>query len=621
MLLILSTSCSLNEQKNLKEVNLNSENLESNSNLVVVQGDMIFDRRDENHRKILELIESGNSRGLNATNAFMPKWDNGKVPYYFDQDISSNERQLVKKAMSTIEAAANISFQERSTHSSYVLRIRRNGNPDIGGDATIGRIKWPSTRLNFNYATILHELLHVLGVAHEHSRFDRDLHINIHFDNIENKDYEDNFYIFPGRTYYDYDYYSIMHYSDTAMAKSGKRTITTKNSKYQDIIGQRFELSDRDAKSLRQMYGDPHPTFYIGNFNNDNKIDLLQMSNGSNSFVATSLNRDIEKMAKIPTAVGKNKGAYVHLIGDVNKDGRDDVIQMGPNLKSWVGISDSEGNFQGWTHEISTGRHGGNYRHYLADVNGDGRKDLIQTGPGISSWIGLADKNGKFKIWTHKISTGRHDGKYQHYFADINGDGREDMLQTGDKTSSWIGLADISGNIKIWTHKISTGRHDGKYQHHLADVSGDGKADLIQTGNETSSWIGIANSSGNFKIWTHKISTGRHGGKYQHHFADLNGDGRADMLQTGNETSSWIGLSDPSGKIDIWTHKIATGRHGGKYKHYLADVNGDGRADMIQTFARDKLWIGYTDINGKIEIWSNNLGTRMTAQYLIRNQK
>ena len=73
---------------------------------------------------------------------------------------------------------------------------------------------------------ILHELLHLLGFWHEHSRPDRDEHIIVHLENLENrKRHEPNFYkkdLNQANVYTDYDICSILHYNDYLFAKKGK---------------------------------------------------------------------------------------------------------------------------------------------------------------------------------------------------------------------------------------------------------------------------------------------------------------------------------------------------------------------------------------------------------------
>ena len=51
-----------------------------------------------------------------------------------------------------------------------------------------------------------------------------------------------------------YDFLSIMHYGAYAFSINGKKTITTNDIQYQDVIGQRRHMSDYDKKTLNLRY-------------------------------------------------------------------------------------------------------------------------------------------------------------------------------------------------------------------------------------------------------------------------------------------------------------------------------------------------------------------------------
>ena len=77
-------------------------------------------------------------------------------------------------------------------------------------------------------ATVIHEIGHVIGFWHEHSRPDRDQYITVHYENIR-QGYEPDF---DKITAVDslgvlYDFSSIMHYSKVAFAKPGTMTISS----------------------------------------------------------------------------------------------------------------------------------------------------------------------------------------------------------------------------------------------------------------------------------------------------------------------------------------------------------------------------------------------------------
>ncbi|XP_071455776.1 zinc metalloproteinase nas-6-like [Hetaerina americana] len=107
-----------------------------------------------------------------------------------------------------------------------------------------------------SWGTIQHEFLHALGFWHEHTRPDRDSHVQIMWQNIR-----------PGRTgnflarspiesQYEgmpYDYGSVMHYRAAAFSRDGSPTIVPLQAGAQ--IGQRVRYSMIDLAKLNRLYG------------------------------------------------------------------------------------------------------------------------------------------------------------------------------------------------------------------------------------------------------------------------------------------------------------------------------------------------------------------------------
>ena len=75
---------------------------------------------------------------------------------------------------------------------------------------------------------------------------------------------------------------------------------------------------------------------------------------------------------------------------------------------------------------------------------------------------------------------------------------------------------------------------------------------------------------------------------YNHSFADLNGDGKADWIQMSRGSNvGWVSLSTGSGvpgifTIGNWDYSSPYIGATNSYGHYIADFSGDHKADWMQ---------------------------------------
>ena len=114
--------------------------------------------------------------------------------------------------------------------------------------------------LNKGKGTVIHELMHALGLWHEHTRPDRDTYIYVELGNII-PGLESNFKMrsnnFVDLLNESYDYYSIMHYGvyDFSIDPNSRQTIRILNQTI-DVknVGQRDHISEIDKKKLDKLY-------------------------------------------------------------------------------------------------------------------------------------------------------------------------------------------------------------------------------------------------------------------------------------------------------------------------------------------------------------------------------
>ena len=110
-------------------------------------------------------------------------WDRGLVPYVLSEHFRQWEREVVRRAMDDIECQTCMQFVERSVESSFVYILPGEGCfSSVGRQGGVQVVSLGSGCVQ--HGVVLHELLHVLGMWHEQSRYDRDQYVRILWQNI-----------------------------------------------------------------------------------------------------------------------------------------------------------------------------------------------------------------------------------------------------------------------------------------------------------------------------------------------------------------------------------------------------------------------------------------------------
>jgi len=236
-----------------------------------VEGDMIFDESQTN------FLMRVNATGKASYREVFQFWTGGVMKYCFAGDIHPSTKYLFEVGARQIEKAVpclkfeNVGWMEgtSSTNASEQL-CKESPAVFVTSDSTFGCSSFvgmlPTRRsqmLQLNptgclaIGTVVHEILHSLGVLHEQSRPDRDQYVRILWENIMDGmgfNFDLSEYAYADQPY---DYKSVMHYDAYEFSKGilyGK-TIERIDGK-QETIGQRVGLSDTDIRQLANMYGE-----------------------------------------------------------------------------------------------------------------------------------------------------------------------------------------------------------------------------------------------------------------------------------------------------------------------------------------------------------------------------
>ena len=313
-----------------------------------------------------------------------------------------------------------------------------------------------------------------------------------------------------------------------------------------------------------------------------------------------------------PGAGGWNsQDKYPRELADVNGDGMADIVGFG-DAGVYVALAQGGGSFGGLSFQLAafapaTGGWNSQdkYPRELADVNGDGMADIVGFGD-AGVYVALAQGGGSFGGLSFQLAafapaTGgwNSQDKYPRELADVNGDGMADIVGFGD-AGVYVALAQGGGSFGGLSFQLAAfapgaggWNSQDKYPRELADVNGDGMADIVGFG-DAGVYVALAQGGGSFGGLSFQLAAfaPAAGGwnsqdKYPRELADVNGDGMADIVGFG-DAGVYVALAKGGGSFGglsfesaVFAPSAGGWNSNNAYPRELADVNHDGAADII----------------------------------------
>ncbi|MFY0578338.1 FG-GAP repeat domain-containing protein [Cystobacter fuscus] len=267
----------------------------------------------------------------------------------------------------------------------------------------------------------------------------------------------------------------------------------------------------------------------------------------------------------------------------------EDIEQVDPLAKEENELASSQSSF--WTSNLpATIYNSGSaeQRFLTGDFNGDGRTDIFQTYRGWGS-IPTCTSTGSGWSCVNFPAAIYNSGSTEQRFltGDFNGDGRTDIFQTYRGWSSIPTCTSMGGGWSCANFPATIYNSGSAEQQFLTgDFNGDRRVDVFQTYRGWGS-IPTCTSTGSGWSCANFPAAIYNSGSAEQRFlkGDFNGDGRADIFQTYRGWGSIPTCTSTGSGWSCANFPAAIYNSGSAEQQFLTgDFNGDGRTDIFQTY-------------------------------------
>jgi len=333
----------------------------------------------------------------------------------------------------------------------------------------------------------------------------------------------------------------------------------------------------------------------VGNLGGDKGPDVVVSQ--SSGVVVTYLNQGDGKFAVGSTVSVPTLGSTNNIVlADINNDKKLDLVTSDGFGNVFTFLGQGNGKFTaqpGMPLAATTGS--APYLVVVADFNGDGALDILDTNGLSTNTVSLGRGDGTFRGAQMYGYSANGSSGHNIVTADFNGDGIPDVayswaLNGGKSPRDFAIMLGSSHGALGAPSYVTAGSCNNNYVNAIAtgDVNGDGIADIVATLSDVASagcqdhtvavLFGKGNGQFDKPTYYATAATAQEGGVY---LADVTGDHKLDIVTENADGSISVLVNKGTGTFSTAPLiKSTAAIYGGDLELALGDFNGDGKADI-----------------------------------------
>jgi FG-GAP-like repeat/IPT/TIG domain/Secretion system C-terminal sorting domain/FG-GAP repeat len=345
-----------------------------------------------------------------------------------------------------------------------------------------------------------------------------------------------------------------------------------------------FNAYSFTAKNNFTISSNPY-SVSTGDLDGDGKPDMVVANTGANTisiFLNSSTPGSVSFAPKIDLVTGKSPHRIC--IADISGDGIPEILVTNYDDGS-VSIFRNNStpgslSFSAKT-DIATGANPESLA--VGDLDGNGTADLVVTNSGASSITIFTNKasSGGGTDYSNPTTIGYGGSPMGVTLGDLDGDGKPDIIVSNIMSNNLSVFRNTGGGgILSFALNIDYPAFLSPQQISVADLDGDGKPELVAGGNQTISISKNNSTPGNISF-SPAVSTGSVADVFTA-IADLDGDGKPDIAAAAQFSNAAYVLKNEStvGNI-LLDNSQFYGVGNNPTDIAIADFDGDGKPDLV----------------------------------------